>query len=229
MDRRSAGVMDRFAAQLRRLMPEDGISGNALARKVYVDPALICRYRSGKQQPSERIAKLIDDVLGAGGELVALAAQPGRRAVLAASGLAGLAAVLGPELGDRLAWVAHHPLRLDMAAVDALAVVLAGQRHAEDALGSAAMLRPVIAQLGVVEQLTTEARGPLRLALLDVGQQWAQFAAHLCRHAGDVAGARACGAQALEWAEELGDRTMISTLLVSRGYLAAEAGEVGPM
>jgi hypothetical protein len=113
--------------------------------------------------------------------------------------------------------------------VDALAEVLASQRRAEDALGATATLRPVLAQLASVENLVKQARGPLRVALLYVAEQWAQFSGHLCRHAGDAAGARACCAQALEWATELGDKSMVSTLLVSRGYMAAEAGEVGAM
>ena len=135
----------------------------------------------------------------------------------------------GPELADRLDWTARHPAGVDMAVADSLADVLASQRRAEDAIGAAAVLQPTMAQLAVVENLARQARGPMRLPVLNVGQQWAQFASHLCRHAGDVPAARACGAQALEWAEELGDRSMISTLLVSRAHLAAEAGEVGAM
>jgi transcriptional regulator with XRE-family HTH domain len=220
------GQAGSFAAQLREIMADRKISGNALARLVFVDPALICRLRSGKQRPSERMAKAVDDALGAGGALMALG--PGRRAVLA-GGLAGLAAIVGPELADRLDWTARHAAGIDMAAADSLADVLASQRRAEDAIGAAAVLRPTMAQLAVVENLARQARGPMRLPVLNVGQQWAQFASHLCRHAGDVPAARACGAQALEWAEELGDRSMISTLLLSRGYLAAEAGEIGAM
>jgi len=113
--------------------------------------------------------------------------------------------------------------------VESLADVLAAQRRAEDALGSAAMLRPALAQLAVVDDLVRQVYGSLRPALVHVAQQWAQFAAWLYRDVGDVAGARACCAQALEWAAELGDRTMTATVLVERSYMAAEAGEVGLM
>src|SRR5713226_2797416 len=104
--------MGGFAEALRALMAERGISGNALARQVPCDAALISRYRCGKQEPSARMARAIDDVLGAGGALVALAG-PGRRAVLA--GIAAAAAgpslfgALDPDERERLAWAARHP------------------------------------------------------------------------------------------------------------------------
>jgi hypothetical protein len=113
--------------------------------------------------------------------------------------------------------------------VESLADVLAAQRRAEDALGSAALLRPVLAQLAVVDGLVQQVRGSLRPALVDVGQQWAQFAGWLCWDSGDLAGARACYGQALERAAELDDATMTATVLVQRGCMAAEAGEVGSM
>ncbi len=221
-----------FAGELRALMATRGISGCALARMVPCDKALICRYRSGKQAPSAKMANRIDEVLGAGGDLAAIAraeAGPGRRSVLAGGLIAGALLGIGLEAADRLAWVARHESHVDLAAVESLADVLASARHADDALGSAAMLRPALAQLAVVENLVRQAHGPVRPPLVHVAQQWAQFGGQLCRQAGDVAGARTCGAQALEWAEELGDRTMISTLLVSRAYLAADAGEAGTM
>ena len=54
-------------------MAERGISGNELARQVYVDPAPISRFRSGKQKPSADTAGRIDEALGAGGKLAMLA------------------------------------------------------------------------------------------------------------------------------------------------------------
>jgi len=63
--------MDGFAGALRTLMSDRGVSANALARQVPCDKALISRYRSGQQQPSLRMAQLLDDALGAGGQLAA--------------------------------------------------------------------------------------------------------------------------------------------------------------
>jgi hypothetical protein len=111
--------------------------------------------------------------------------------------------------------------------VNSLADVLAAQRRAEDALGSATMLGPVVAQLAAVEDLVAEARGPVRHGVISIAMQLAQFTAYLHRDAGDAAADRARSAQTLEWATEIGDQTMIATVLVNRGGAALLAGEVG--
>lgn len=77
--------MNEFPGKLRGLMAERGLSTYAAARLVPCDPSLISRYRSGRQEPSQRMARRIDDVLGAGGQLAALA----RRMADVATGRAG--------------------------------------------------------------------------------------------------------------------------------------------
>jgi len=62
-----------FAEQLGHLMAERGISGNALARKVPCDRSHISLLLNGKRRPSLETAKRLDEILGAGGELAALA------------------------------------------------------------------------------------------------------------------------------------------------------------
>jgi tetratricopeptide (TPR) repeat protein len=59
--------------------------------------------------------------------------------------------------------------------------------------------------------------------------QWAQFAGWLSASAGDPDTARRWYARALEWAAEVGNTDMISTLLNLRGHLEWQAGRVGPM
>ncbi len=82
--------MDDFAERLRALMAERGLGVRALARKVPCDPALISRFTHGRQRPSPEMARRLDDVLGAGGEL---AATLDRRGVLKL----GLGVSLAPE------------------------------------------------------------------------------------------------------------------------------------
>jgi transcriptional regulator with XRE-family HTH domain len=65
-----------FAETLRALMGERGLTVAGLARQVPCGKALISRYRSGQQQPSHRMAQRVDSVLGAGGQLAALARAP---------------------------------------------------------------------------------------------------------------------------------------------------------
>ena len=64
-----------FAETLCTLMDERGISANALAAQVPCDKALISRYRNGRQHPSPRMARRVDEVLGAAGQLAALAGE----------------------------------------------------------------------------------------------------------------------------------------------------------
>src|SRR5690348_6075292 len=63
-----------FAESLCTLMEERGISAN-VAAQVPCDKALISRYRNGRQHPSLRMARRVDEVLGAGGQLAALAGE----------------------------------------------------------------------------------------------------------------------------------------------------------
>lgn len=70
---RLAGV--DFAVLMRELMAGQGLSGRGLARRVPCDPALISRLAQGRKRPSARMARRLDEVLGAGGALAAAAAQ----------------------------------------------------------------------------------------------------------------------------------------------------------
>ncbi len=65
-----------FAERLRALMAERGLSGKALAREAFCDPAYVSRLASGKQPPSAKIAQALDEALGANGELKTLATSP---------------------------------------------------------------------------------------------------------------------------------------------------------
>ena len=155
------------------------------------------------------------------------APDPGRRALLKGGLLAGGLLAIGPEAAQVLTWAQRHPPQVDLNAVNALGELLAAQRRADDALGSAAMLRPALAHLAVVENLVKQSRGPVRPALLDVAQQWGQFGGWLSRNTADYATADVHLGHALGWAEEIGDQTMISTVLANKSLLAAYSGETG--
>jgi len=219
-----------FAEHLCALMAEREMSGQQLARLVPCHPSLVCHYRRGRKRPSAKMAKLFDVALGAGGELAGTAraeAGPDRRSVLAGGLLAGGVLAIAPDARDLLAWAERHPPRMDAAVVDSLAELLTAQRRADAVLGSGVMLRPALAQLAAVENLVRQARGPLRPALLNVAQQWSQFAAYQHRQLGDSAGDRGRLGQTLEWATEIGDRTMTATVLINRGETALLDGESG--
>jgi hypothetical protein len=68
-------MTDDFAGRLTALMAERGLGVLALARRVPCDKALISRAASGRDRPSLRVAQRVDEVLGAGGELISLHAS----------------------------------------------------------------------------------------------------------------------------------------------------------
>jgi hypothetical protein len=161
-----------------------------------------------------------------------------RRTVLSGGLLVGIASAvaaqplfggLDVEERERLAWAERRPQRIDMTAVESLAAVLAGQRRAEDALGAATVLGPVMAQLAVVENLVNEARGPLRPAVIDIAQQWTQFAAWLHRQCRAIPASQTLWRQTLELATEADDATMTATALTRRAEMAWLTGQIGPM
>lgn len=205
-----------FAELLRALMRERGVSGNGLARRAFCDKALISRLANGRQRPSANMARVLDDALEAGGKLTALTETP------------LLTTEIGAEGKDRLTWAARHPQRIDGAAVESLAAVLAAQRRAEDSLGSGDVLRPVLAQMKTIDNLVTDSRGPVRPALVHVAGQWAQFSGWLHTNTGDPAQGDASLSKALLWAVEAGEPDLIAEVLSFQGHAAWVAGQPGP-
>ncbi len=136
---------------------------------------------------------------------------------------------LTPDDEDRLAMAARQPSRVDRPAVEALAVMLAGQRRLEDAIGSTAVLAPVSAQLAVIEDLVVAVRGPIRPVLADVAAQWAQFNGWLRASVGELRAARSQFDRAAEWAAEAGNVDMAATALSFKGHLAWMVGQPGPL
>ncbi len=73
-----ASGMSEFGTELARLMQERGTGVRELARLVPCNPGHVSNLRSGKARPSPELAQILDDILGAGGALAALAAASSR-------------------------------------------------------------------------------------------------------------------------------------------------------
>jgi transcriptional regulator with XRE-family HTH domain len=212
-----AGLVTSFGAEIRRLMAERGVGLRALARQVQYDPGYLSKVVNGRKAVSVELARRLDAALNAGGVLAAFAAAP------------GLNGAFTGDDEERLVLAARQPKRLDRGVVVSLAAVLAAQRRLEDQVGSAAMLKPVAAQLAVVSNLAGEARAPLRGEVLGVAGQYAQFAGWLNANTERLADAGKWYDRALAWAAESGDANMTSTALNMKGHVAWLAGKVGPM
>ena len=121
---------------------------------------------------------------------------------------------------DRLAYVAKHPLRVDSAVLESLAVVLAAQRRLEDAIGSEHVIGTVRAQLATIEALVAGSRGELRTDVLDQAAQWAQFAAWLHAATRRLERADQLYDRAIVWATEADNADMIATAWNMKGHIA---------
>jgi hypothetical protein len=138
-------------------------------------------------------------------------------------------AVVTPDGRQRLAYVAEKPCRVDRAALDSLAAILAQQRRLEDAIGAAPLVGPVRNYLTVLKAMVLNAQGPLRSAVVDVAAQWAQFTAWLYAATDQFDLSGKWFDRTLEWATEVGNQTMISTVLGFKGHLAWRNDHIGAM
>src|SRR5260370_16924248 len=69
-------IMTAFGEQMRRVMAERGMSLHKLAKIVNYDVGYLCRGRNGQKPASPVMAARVDNALGAGGALIALAPAP---------------------------------------------------------------------------------------------------------------------------------------------------------
>ncbi len=68
--------MTAFGEQMRRVMAERGMSLHKLAKIVNYDVGYLCKVRNGQKPASPVMAARVDNALGAGGALIALAPAP---------------------------------------------------------------------------------------------------------------------------------------------------------
>lgn len=205
--------MAEFGERARRHMAAAGVSLRELARRTHYDAGHLSKVLAGRKPAAPDLAARLDDALAAGGELAGLAVR-GRAFA---------------EVGEgRLAYVARHPRRVDKGAVDVLAGTLAQHRRLEDSIGSAPLLEPTVGQLRLIEDLVTEARGPVRPLLVDVAAQWAQFAGWLHIATEQPKGARGWLDRAAEYAVEADNSTLFANALSFKGHLAWLKGQPGP-
>ena len=68
--------MAEFAAEVRRLMTERGMSLRGLAKAANYDPSYLSKVLSGHKPSSPYLAARLDDALGAGGTIRDAAQQP---------------------------------------------------------------------------------------------------------------------------------------------------------
>jgi Helix-turn-helix domain len=212
-----------FAQALSALMAERHISGYSLARRVPCDKALISRFVNGRQKPSPRLARRLDEVLAADGALIR-AADPGAMAgfslapgtdpggVLAAFGVAAG----GAERRDR------RPVAPEL--VEYFRTQLAGHYRADMFLGPHHLIPTVTEQHRLICELAGTAVGDVRAGLLAGGTAYAALIGWLHQDAGDIPQSVYWRSVTLDMAHRCGDPDLISYALTNKAMLLTDAG-----
>jgi transcriptional regulator with XRE-family HTH domain len=204
--------MSEFGRELSRLMDARGIGVRELARAVPCNPGHISNLRSGRNRPSHEMAARLDEVLAAGGALLALA-QPSEApaddeiAALELSRRAGAS-----DIGD------HTCERLEIA-VDDLAVAYSGTPPGE-------LLGRVRAYLGYVTRLA-DAKATLseRRRLLVAGGWLSLLAATLLIDLHEDHAAAAHLRTAAQLARETGYAEITAWVLETHAWAVLTAGD----
>jgi transcriptional regulator with XRE-family HTH domain len=196
-------VDPRFAAILTGFVLHAGVSQAELARRAHVSQPHLSELLNGRKNPSAQTAHALDEALGANGALTDLIAPAG-----------------DPGDLDEVARMVHNAHLVNEATIDALAGLLAAQRHLDDRVGAASILGPVTAHANTVAAMVVNTSGVLRQPLLYQASQWAQFTGWLHTSAGQWTDARAWFARGLEWATEHGDPDLIATVVSYQAHVA---------
>lgn len=166
--------MSEFGTELARLMTARGLGVRELGRLVPCNPGHISNLRNGKASASPELARCLDELLGAGGALTALAA-PQRRQTLAGRDLDASDEIAALELGRRAeaSDVGNSTVERLTLAVDELATAYPGTPPAK-LLGRVRAHLAYVGQLLDMRSTLTQHRG-----LLVVGG-WLSLLAATC-------------------------------------------------
>ena len=228
-------------------MTARGIGVRELARSSGYTHGHISDLRNGRKRPSPEAAQDLDDALGAGGELAALASQaaPGRpRRHVTWDDAAGAETVSVPcRTPDGRIIFVTVPRRTFLqgmgaaAALGAVGVPLSADagRPAERFLLARRMLRDVdnlsgprdviplaARQVAVMRQLSGSARGGDLRELVLVQIQFADLLGWLYQDCGDYEAARHWLDRALEWSHVAGEQDSVAFILARKSQLAGD-------
>jgi hypothetical protein len=212
--------MGEFGTELARLMAARGVGVRELARLVPCNPGHVSNLRTGRDRASAELAARLDEVLGAGGELLALVPAPGRR----------LPSTVGSGADDEIAALelARRAEASDVSCgtVERLELIVDDLAIAYPATPAADLLIRVRTHLGYVGRLL-DARATLsqhRRLLVTGG--WLSLLAATCLidlHSDHAA--EAYLRTASQFATETGQPDLTAWVLETRAWQALTAGD----
>lgn len=99
--------------------------------------------------------------------------------------------------------------------------------QAKPLVGPQFLVAPVQSQIPLIEQMCRDAYGPLREDVLRISARYTEFLGWLHQDTGHADEAMRWTGLAMEYAQELGDPTLIAYLFQRRSNIATEAGHAG--
>jgi transcriptional regulator with XRE-family HTH domain len=216
--------MVTFGERMRALMAERGLSLRKLAKSVHYDLGYLSKVSRDLKPPSQELAQALDAALDAAGELAGLAPPSRARLWRPPSVPDTLNGAYTPDDEERLLLATERPSRVDTGVLDALATVLTGQRHLEDAIGAGALVVPVGAQLKQITAMLRDTSGPHRNRLGRIVAEWTTYTGWLHAALRQDARALALLGRAEDLADDFADGTVAQIATSFRGYVARQQG-----
>ncbi|MFJ2034126.1 multiprotein-bridging factor 1 family protein [Streptosporangium sp. NPDC087985] len=121
---------------------------------------------------------------------------------------------------EPLARAIEQPTRLDADVIDYFRRLLAEHYAADKMLGPRMLLRPVLAQIDVLNELRRGARASQTEPLFQVLAQYGEMAGWLHQDIGNIDAARHWSRLAAEWAQCAGDQQMAAYMLIRGSNIA---------
>lgn len=137
---------------------------------------------------------------------------------------AGTRGWVTPDDEERLTLVTARPSRIDRGALDALSLILAGQRRLEDSIGPAALIRSTEAQTRDIMQVLRHATGPYRQEFGRIVAEWTTFTGWLYAATRQDAKALELFGEAEDLADDFDYGTGAALATSFRGYVARQQG-----
>jgi tetratricopeptide (TPR) repeat protein len=228
-----------LGVQLAAWRTAAGLSQRALSAELAYSRSTIANVEVGRQSAPREFWRRCDELLTAGGELLAaydeLTALVRRGAEARARRLNQAAArgSTGPTEGDTLEYELDAQVRRPLAStvdqVEELLTHLREQWHllvrTDNLFGPRFALGGVLLQLQLLHELLTSARAAARVEFVKQAAQYAESAAWLYEDGGDLSTAQAYNDRAMAWAQEAGDDQMVVWTMFRRSQQAAYRGD----
>ena len=231
---------DSFGARLQKCRFAAGMTMGELARRTNYSKGHISKIENGHKPPNPTLARLCDEVLGTGGELVrslrtapapppAPAPTPEDEVLVMAFDETGelryrqlprrvVLAGAGAILGDALVRGSHPAT--DEHSVAALCLMFDQLRALGTMMSPVVVLGQAMAQLTTVRSLAADGDEPVRAELLLLASRIAEYTGWMSQEAGDEAAALRWTDQAVRYATAGRDPHLASFALVRRAELA---------